>query len=127
MFDIGPLEFLVLALAALFIFGPERLPEAAAKAGKMLRQVRNMATNARSELSNELGPEFANLSLEDLNPRTFIRKNLIEGTGLDTLQEDIGITRDHLDLGLDGATTAEDDTADPLDFWKRPSIDLDAT
>lgn len=127
MFDIGPLEFVVLALAALFIFGPERLPEAAAKAAKMIKQVRSMATNARSELSNELGPEFANLSLEDLNPRTFIRKNLIEGTGLDTLREDIGISRDDLNIDLDATVAIESEPVDPLDFWKRPPVDFDAT
>ena len=93
MFDIGLPEFAVLAVAALFIFGPERLPQAAAQAAKLLKQVRNMATNARAELTNELGPEFGNLSLEDLNPRTFIRKNLIEGTGLDTIKDDIGLSK----------------------------------
>jgi len=68
MFDIGLPEFAVLAVAALFIFGPERLPQAAAQAAKMLKQIRNMANNARSELTNELGPEFGNLKLRRPQP-----------------------------------------------------------
>ena len=104
MFDIGLPEFVLLAVAALFIFGPERLPQAAAQAAKMLKQIRNMANNARSELTNELGPEFGNINFEDLNPRTFIRKNLLEGSGLDTLKEDIGLSRSDVSLAMKQAT-----------------------
>lgn len=120
MFDIGLPEFLVLAIAALFIFGPDKLPQAAAQAAKFLRSLRGMASNAQRELTKELGPEFGNLSLEDLNPRTFIRKNLLEDTGLENLRDDIGLSRDDLSI----TATAE---ADPLDFWARPPVDLDAT
>jgi sec-independent protein translocase protein TatB len=121
MFDIGLPEFAVLAVAALFIFGPERLPQAAAQAAKLLKQVRNMATNARAELTNELGPEFGNLSLEDLNPRTFIRKNLIEGTGLDTIKDDIGLSKADVSVALD------EKEKDPLEFWMRPPFDPEGT
>jgi len=121
MFDIGLPEFAVLAVAALFIFGPERLPQAAAQAAKMLKQIRNMANNARSELTSELGPEFGNLNFEDLNPRTFIRKNLIEGSGLDTLKDDIGITKSDVSIAL------EEREPDPLEFWMRPPVDLEGT
>lgn len=122
MFDIGLPEFVVLAIAALFIFGPERLPQAAQQAARLIKQVRVMATNARSELGKELGPEFANLSLEDLNPRTFVRKQLIEGTGLDTLKDDIGLSSKDLDL-----SSRAEPKKDPLDFWTRPPADFDAT
>ena len=120
MFDIGLPEFLVLAVAALFIFGPERLPAAAQQAARLIKQVRAMASNARTELGKELGPEFANLSLEDLNPRTFVRKQLLEGTGLDTLSKDIGLSKADFDI------SAEPER-DPLDFWTRPPVDFDAT
>jgi|SRR5690349_4062310 sec-independent protein translocase protein TatB len=83
MFDIGLPEFLVLAVVAVFVFGPDRLPEVARQAGKMLREARKMLTNARSQLSDELGPEFANLDLKDLNPRALVQKHL-----LDDLEDD---------------------------------------
>jgi sec-independent protein translocase protein TatB len=40
----------------------------------MLRGLRNMARNATNDLSRELGTE---VSLEDLHPKTFIRKHLL--------------------------------------------------
>ena len=36
-----------------------------------------MVTNARRDLTDSLGPEFDGINLEDLNPRTFVRKQLL--------------------------------------------------
>jgi sec-independent protein translocase protein TatB len=90
VFDIGALEFVVLAVAALFIFGPDRLPDIARQAARGLRQVRNMAANARRELSRELGPEFEDLDIRDLNPRNFVRKHVLD----DLDEDDLRIDRD---------------------------------
>jgi sec-independent protein translocase protein TatB len=38
-----------------------------------------LVTNAQNDLRNELGPEFADLDVRDLNPRSFVRKHLLEG------------------------------------------------
>ena len=67
-------ELIALALLALFIFGPERLPRVIGDAMRTLRGLRNMARNATKDLSRELGTE---VSLEDLNPKTFIRKHVL--------------------------------------------------
>jgi sec-independent protein translocase protein TatB len=64
----------VLLLLALFIFGPERLPKVINDGVRMLRQLRNMARNATNDLSRELGTD---VRLEDLHPKTFIRKHLL--------------------------------------------------
>jgi sec-independent protein translocase protein TatB len=69
MWEVG-----VLLLLALFIFGPERLPKVISDAMRVLRNVRDMARNATNDLSRELGTE---VRLEDLHPRTFIRKHLL--------------------------------------------------
>jgi sec-independent protein translocase protein TatB len=90
VFDIGALEFVVLAVAALFIFGPDRLPDIARQAARGLRQVRSMAANARRELSRELGPEFEDLDIRDLNPRNFVRKHVLD----DLDEDDLRIDRD---------------------------------
>ncbi len=71
-------EVAVLLLIGLFVFGPERLPNAARDAGRMLRQFRQMAAGMREELRSELGPEIADLDLSTLNPTTFVRKHLFE-------------------------------------------------
>ena len=44
-----------IALLGLLIFGPERLPRAAADAAKWLRQIREMGATARKELSESSG------------------------------------------------------------------------
>ncbi|EIV95693.1 Sec-independent protein translocase protein TatB [Frankia sp. QA3] len=71
-------EVVVLLLIGLFVFGPDRLPKAARDAGRMLRQLRQMANGMRNDLRSELGPEFADLDIRDLHPKTFVRKHLFE-------------------------------------------------
>ncbi|MDQ3990364.1 MAG: sec-independent translocase [Actinomycetota bacterium] len=86
MFNVGWAEFLVLVVAGLFVFGPERLPEAAAWLGRTARQVREYATGAREQLRSELGPEFDELRkpLEDLrglrgfDPRRAMTRHLFD-------------------------------------------------
>jgi len=78
MFDIGAPEFLLLIVAAVILFGPEKLPEFARKAARVVSYVRNIAGNAQSQLGKELGPGFENLDVRDLNPRTFIQKHLLD-------------------------------------------------
>ena len=78
MFGIGLPELAVIALVAVFVFGPDKLPDLAAQAGRFLRQLKVMANNARDELREELGPEFADLELRDLDPRTIVRKHIYD-------------------------------------------------
>ncbi|MBB3040854.1 sec-independent translocase [Nocardioides soli] len=78
MFGVGLPEFAVIALVAVLVFGPDRLPDLARQAGRMIRQVRRMANSARDELRAELGPEYADLELRDLDPRTIVRRHIAE-------------------------------------------------
>lgn len=78
MFGVGLPEFAVIAFVAVLVFGPDRLPDLAKQAGAMLRQARKLANSARDELREELGPEFADLELRDLDPRTIVRKHIVE-------------------------------------------------
>jgi Tat protein translocase TatB subunit len=47
--SIGPLEILVIAVVALIVFGPERLPEIARRVGKTASQLRDMAAEVKEE------------------------------------------------------------------------------
>ena len=78
MLDLNIAKVLVLGVLALLIFGPERLPAIAAQAGRALRELRRMAEGAKSELQENLGPEFSNFDIADLNPRHFVRKHLVD-------------------------------------------------
>jgi sec-independent protein translocase protein TatB len=78
MFGVGFLELAVIALVAIVVFGPERLPEFARHAAQFVHKARAMATSARDELRTELGPEYADLELRDLDPRNIVRKQISE-------------------------------------------------
>lgn len=78
MFGVGLPEFAVLAFVAVLVFGPDKLPELARQAGQVVRRVRSMANAARDELRDELGPEYADLELRDLDPRTIVKRHIAE-------------------------------------------------
>jgi len=78
MMGIGFAEFLVIGVVALVVFGPDRLPEFARQAGRLVRQVRQLSRQARDDIRSELGPEYADFELTDLDPRRAIRKHLQE-------------------------------------------------
>ena len=78
LLDINAPEFVLLLVIAIILFGPERLPDLARKAARLLRYLRAVAGNAQQQLSKELGPEFENLDFRDLNPRAFVQKHLLD-------------------------------------------------
>ena len=77
MFDIGMGEFLVIAIIAVLILGPDRLPKAVAEATRWIRALRDQAANARREISAaaDLDPSITDdlrktmSDLSDLHPR----------------------------------------------------------
>ena len=79
LLDINGPEFLLLLVIAVVLFGPERLPDLARKAARVVQYVRTIAGSAQSQLSKELGPGFEDLDLRDLNPKSFIQKHLLDG------------------------------------------------
>jgi sec-independent protein translocase protein TatB len=74
MFDIGIGEILILGVVGLLVFGPERLPRAAADAAKWLKQIRSMASGARQDLADSAGLDLSDTvdtvkSLQEFHPR----------------------------------------------------------
>ncbi|HEY0504566.1 MAG TPA: Sec-independent protein translocase protein TatB [Lysobacter sp.] len=63
MFDIGFSELFVIAIVALIVLGPERLPKAARLAGLWVRRARAQWYSVKSELENELADEELKRSL----------------------------------------------------------------
>lgn len=78
MFGIDAVEFVLLTVLAVILFGPERLPAFARKAARVFVYLRDIANNAQTQLREELGPEFSDLSLKDLNPKEYVRKHMSE-------------------------------------------------
>ena len=78
MFDLSVTKLLILAVIALVVFGPNELPKIAAQAGRALRDLRRIAEGAKADLREGLGPEFQDFDFEDLNPRRFVQKHLLD-------------------------------------------------
>ena len=87
MFGVGLLELAVIALVAVVALGPERMPEIARQAAQFIHKARAMAHSARDELRTELGPDYADLELRDLDPRTIVRKHIAEVMSEVSLEE----------------------------------------
>lgn len=113
MFDIGAPEFLVLIMFAVILFGPEKLPDLARKAARVVHYVRNIAGNAQQQLGRELGPEFQNLDVRDLSPRAFIQKHL-----LDDVEPIVADVKSELDDASSIGRTASDDVVNAIEGAK---------
>ena len=75
-FDFGAGEIVGLAILAMVLVGPDKLPQFAVEAAKMVKKIRNLATNATNDLKENLGPGFEDLKPADLNPKTFVKKQI---------------------------------------------------
>ncbi|GAA2723455.1 MULTISPECIES: sec-independent translocase [Streptomyces] len=78
MLDIGGLELVTLVVLAVLIFGPDKLPKLIQDVSRTLRRIRQFSENAKEDIRSELGPEFKDFEFEDLNPKTFVRKHVLE-------------------------------------------------
>jgi sec-independent protein translocase protein TatB len=112
VFGVGLPELAVIIVVGILVFGPDRLPEFARQAGRVLRQVRAFTQSARNELRAELGPEFADLELTDLDPRQIVRKHILEAMDEEPEAE---------------ATVPVRAGLRPLERGERPPYDVEAT
>ncbi|TMN25110.1 Sec-independent protein translocase protein TatB [Pseudoxanthomonas sp. X-1] len=65
MFEIGFPELIVIAVVALVVLGPERLPKAARFAGLWVRRARNQWDSVKQELERELAAEELKRNLHE--------------------------------------------------------------
>jgi Tat protein translocase TatB subunit len=96
-------EILTIVLVILIVFGPQRLPEMARKAGELVRKARTMTKDLRRELEGEFGDvtqplkevrdelkgvkQDMGMSLDSLNDEVAKAKQEIEGRLVETNEE----------------------------------------
>lgn len=99
MFGMGWPEAFLIGIVAVFLFGPDKLPHLARQAGGFLRTARQMIDNARSDLADELGEDFRDLKLRDLDPREVVRRNVMDAMKDDPAAEELPAGRRPLRYG----------------------------
>ncbi|MFY1574274.1 preprotein translocase subunit TatB [Verrucosispora sp. WMMD703] len=100
-----------LLLLALLIFG-DRLPVVISDGLRMVRNLRNMARSATTDLSKELGTD---IQLEDLHPKAFIRKHLLSEEDEQAIRKPLQGVYDGLRADVTGVHDELKDVANSAD------------
>lgn len=124
MFDLSLPKLLILGVLALLIFGPDQLPKFAAQAGRALRELRRLAEGAQADLRENLGPEFSDFQINDLHPKNFVRKHLLDDLD-DTLNGDTATAT--AAAGSAYSPSPYESSQPMLTPGERPPYDIDAT
>ncbi len=82
-------ELAVIALLAVVLIGPERLPHYARQLGRFVQGLRRLTTDASQRVRTELGPELDELDLRSLDPRQYDPRRIVR----DALREDVAETK----------------------------------
>jgi sec-independent protein translocase protein TatB len=143
-FDIGPLEIMALAILGVLVFGPDKLPKVIQDVTGFIRKVRAFSDSAKEDIRKELGPEFKDFEFEDLNPKNFVRKQLLDGdelglkdirNGFDFKEEAAALTEAVHSTGSSSGSSSASSSDTPDRLRKRdqaepadpPPYDSDAT
>ncbi|MFI6337015.1 sec-independent translocase [Streptomyces sp. NPDC050535] len=142
--DIGPLELVALVVLAVLVFGPDKLPKMIQDVTRTIRKIREFSESAKADIREELGPEFKDFEFEDLNPKTFIRKQLDnDELGLKEIRNGFDLKKEMADVtdavhGRDSEAASGSGSGGSVDMTKkrekldlakdeRPPFDADAT
>lgn len=78
MFDIGFSELLVIAVVALLVLGPERLPGAARTVGALLRKARQSFESVKADIEREVRDEELKRTLKTIPQPSETLRSLTE-------------------------------------------------
>ncbi|MEU9142229.1 sec-independent translocase [Streptomyces sp. NPDC048404] len=145
--DVGPLELVTLIVLAVLVFGPDKLPKMIQDFTRTIRKIREFSESAKADIRDELGPEFKDFEFEDLNPKTFIRKQLDnDELGLKEIRNGFDLKKEMADVtdavhsresdsstaggsaeGMAGGSVDMTKKREKLDADEHPPYDADAT
>ena len=117
MFDIGFWELAVIAVVALVVIGPERLPRAARTAGLWVGRARRMVAEVKSDIDREINAEelreIKSIGEDLKDTRTVFEKAASSMTEVPRdLQKDV-LDDDADDTTADDKSAADSAAADP--------------
>ena len=132
MFDIGFWELCLIAVVALLILGPERLPTAARTAGLWIGKARRMIGNVKSEIDRELQLDEVRKKLQEeeikLKESTGLGdlENLSENTISDVsaFEKDMQMRDETIDEDYEESfTTSKSDTESEIESDTKPELE----
>jgi len=81
-------KLLVIGVIALFLIGPEKLPDYATRLARFVRTARRMIDDAKERVKEEMGPDFDEEEWRRLDPRQYDPRRIIRDALLEPLDED---------------------------------------
>ena len=70
-------KLIIIAVIAVFLIGPDRLPGYAAQLARLVKSLRAMADGAKDRMREEMGPEFDEVDWKKLDPRQYDPRRII--------------------------------------------------
>ncbi|MBK7722720.1 MAG: twin-arginine translocase TatA/TatE family subunit [Austwickia sp.] len=76
-FDVNAWEAVIIIVLGFVLIGPDRLPEYAAKLGRAVRQLKQVAEGAKGQLREQMGPEFDDIDWAAYDPRQYDPRRIV--------------------------------------------------
>ena len=96
MLGVNGWEIVLVALIAVFLLGPDRMPEYAAKLARGIRKLRVMAEGAKGQLKDQLGPEYEDINWRQYDPRQYDPRRIVKEALLEPIDDAISPVRDEI-------------------------------
>lgn len=86
--DINGGEFLVILLLAALLLGPDRLPELARGAARLVRRGRDFATGASAQMKDETGVDLDGVDWRRYDPRQYHPRRIVQNALSDAFDDE---------------------------------------
>ncbi len=100
-FGLTPDKLIIIAIIAVFLIGPDRLPGYAAQLARLVKQMRRFADGAKDRMREEMGDEYDEVDWRKLDPRQYDPRRIIREA----------LTEDEIDYVPIATSTAEEPPA----------------
>jgi sec-independent protein translocase protein TatB len=123
VFGLSGEKLVILGIIAVIVLGPERLPEYARGLANIIKNLRKMADGAKTQLKDELGPEYDDVDWRKLDPRQYDPRRIIR----EALTEDLNFSAEKDAIQEVASVVAGTAVVEHLDAGEKPPFDSEAT
>jgi sec-independent protein translocase protein TatB len=123
VFGLSGEKLLILGIIAVIVLGPERLPEYAKGLANIIKNIRKMAEGAKTQIKDELGPEYEDVDWRKLDPRQYDPRRIIR----EALTEDLNFSTEKEALKDVAEVATASVVVENLASGEKPPFDSEAT